>query len=193
VSLYNHITETSLRCDAASSIPLLRPRLVDLRRRLALVCIFEDPQRGYVPPEMTFNLRAVIDLLGADKFKIDRHHADFHEVAALAELLGYAVGDGCPPPDSKKQFNDEVDELARKIKVMWTNIQQQGASSASRLDARLKLQNLERKLEHATRTRPPQMPNIFGITEEQEEVDRPRQQLFMRNFLQGKKKSTEAS
>lgn len=142
-------------------------------------------------------MRAIIDRLEADEFIVDRNHTDFLELAALAELLGLAIGDGNPPtvagggPQVVRQFNAEVDELTQKIKVMYSGIQGQGAAFASRFDAKITLQDLERKLQHATRTRPPPRASIFGIEHDEEEIEKPKQQRFMQRFLQSKTKQPE--
>ncbi|KAK3330994.1 hypothetical protein B0H66DRAFT_467720 [Apodospora peruviana] len=205
ISLYNHVDEYSLRWDGVSSIPLLHPRLVELRRRLAIIFVFDDLQRGESPPEESFHMRAVLDRLESDDhgvFVVDRHRADYFELAALAGLLGIAIGDGNPPSPATsgstsaptagsattvRQYNADVDELAKKIKVMWSNIQAQGAAYASRMDARVMLKDLERRLQHATRTRPPPKDDIiFGIKsgEEYDGEERPKQQRFMKRFFQ---------
>ncbi|KAK0615782.1 hypothetical protein B0T17DRAFT_510357 [Bombardia bombarda] len=160
MSLYGHIHEATLRWDAVSSIPLTHPRLIDLRRRLALVCVFDDPHRARSRPEESFTMRAVLDRLEADEFIIDRNYTDFYELAALTDLLSVAIGDGCPPPagagpDAVRQYNADVDKVAERLKIMWSNIHEQGAAFVSRLEARVKLKDLERKLQHVTRTRPP--------------------------------------
>lgn len=142
-------------------------------------------------------MRSIIDRLEADEFIVDRNHTDFVELAALAELLGLAIGDGNPPStrggsaSANKQFNAEVDELTQKVKVMYSGIQGQGAAYASRLDAKLYLQDLERKLQNATRTRPPPRQSILGIDHDEDEVERPKQQRFMQRFLQSKSKQVE--
>lgn len=75
--------------------------------------------------------------------------------------------------------------------MLWSGIHGQGAAYASRLDARVALQDLERKLQNATRTRPPPRTNIFDIREsEYGEVERPKQQKFLQRFL-GKGKGKE--
>jgi hypothetical protein len=198
-SLYDYAEEPTLQCDAAISIPLLSTRLADLRRRLALVCIFRDTQRGFAAPEKTLTFDAVMDLLEGKEFVVDRKQADFYALAARAKLLGFAVGDACPPPFAPDQdnvaearrFNAEIDRLANKVKVIWSNIQGQGGGSTSRLEARLTLQDLERKLQQATRTTPPKA-SIFSIEPSEEDIDRPRQQRFMQKFLQNKGKAAAA-
>ncbi|KAL2136055.1 hypothetical protein VTI74DRAFT_5635 [Chaetomium olivicolor] len=188
-SLYSHTTDATLRWNAVSSISLLHPRLVELRRRLALVFVFEDRRRAFSPPAETFSVRSVSDRLDqADEFIIDRNKTDWFELLALAEMLSVAVGDGSPPPagaspDAIKQYNAEVDELSHVIKHMWSNIHEQGAAYMSRLEVRVQLRDFERKLQHAVRTRPPPKEDIFGLRGTEEDIERPKQQQFIKRFL----------
>ncbi|KAL2016299.1 hypothetical protein VTK56DRAFT_3898 [Thermocarpiscus australiensis] len=188
-SLFYHTQEATLRWDAVSSIPLLHPRLIELRRRLALVFVFDDPQRAYARPEDTFSIRSVIDRLDqADEFIVDRSNTDYFALLALSELLSVAIGDGSPPsgdagPEAIKQYNAEVDELAHRIKHMWSNIHEQGAAYMSRMEARVQLRDFERKLLHVVRTRPPPKEDIFGLRPTEDDIDRPKQQRFMQRFL----------
>lgn len=167
----------------------MHPRSIELRRRLALVFIFDDPLRASAPPDATFSLRAVIDRLDqADEFIVDRNSTDYFELLALSEMLNVAVGDGAPPardasPAAVKQFNEDVDELAHRIKFMWSNIHEQGAAYMSRLEARVQLRDFERKLQHVVRTRPRPKEDIFGICAREDEDERPKQQQFMKRFL----------
>ncbi|GAB1312231.1 Formin GTPase-binding domain-containing protein [Madurella fahalii] len=188
-SLYSHTQDATLRWNAVSSIPLLHPQLVELRRRLALVFVFDDPQRAYARPENTFSMRSVLDRLDhADEFIVDRNNTDYFELLALSEMLSVAISDGSPPSDSSgpevvKQYNAEVDEVAHRIKFMWSNIHEQGAAYMSRLEARVQLRDFERKLLHVVRTRPPPKEDIFGLEPTEDDIERPKQQKFMQKFL----------
>ncbi|KAK4237845.1 hypothetical protein C8A03DRAFT_15649 [Achaetomium macrosporum] len=188
-SLYTHTVDATLRWNAVSAIPLLHPKLVELRRRLALVFVFDDTRRAFSAPEETFSMRSIIDRLDqADEFIVDRASTDYFELLALSEMLSVAVGDGSPPGDDAsleaiKQYNAEVDELAQRIRFMWSNIHEQGAAYMSRMEARVQLKDFERKLQHVVRTRPPPKEDIFGLHAREDEVERPRQQQFMQRFL----------
>lgn len=178
-------------------LPLNDNRLVDLRRRLAIVFIFDDPERGQLAPEETFSVRCVNDRLETDAtgtFTVHRQRSDYYELAALTGLLTIAIGDGNPPSSSSlsgdalaaaiEQYNDDVDQLCQRVKIMWSNIHDQSATTVSKVEARMMLKDLERKLEHATRTRPLPKSDIFGInTKNEDDRDRPRQQNFMKRFL----------
>ena len=189
-SLYSHTQEATLRWNAVSSIPPLHVKLIELRRRLALVFVFDDARRAFSPPEDTFSIRSIIDRLEqADEFIVDRTNTDYVELLALSEMLSVAVGDGSPPaeitsPEAVKQYNAEVDELARKIKFMWSNIHEQGAAYMSRLEVRVQLRDFERKLQHVVRTRPRPKEDIFGLNPTEDDLERPKQQQFMKRFLQ---------
>jgi hypothetical protein len=189
-SLYSHTQEATLRWNAVSSIPPLHVKLIELRRRLALVFVFDDTRRAFSPPEDTFSIRSIIDRLEqADEFIVDRTNTDYVELLALSEMLSVAVGDGSPPaentsPEAVKQYNSEVDELARKIKFLWSNIHEQGAAYMSRLEVRVQLRDFERKLQHVVRTRPRPKEDIFGLNATEDDLERPKQQQFMKRFLQ---------
>jgi hypothetical protein len=189
-SLYSHTQEATLRWNAVSSIPPLHVKLIELRRRLALVFVFDDTRRAFSPPEDTFSIRSIIDRLEqADEFIVDRTNTDYVELLALSEMLSVAVGDGSPPaentsPEAVKQYNAEVDELARKIKFLWSNIHEQGAAYMSRLEVRVQLRDFERKLQHVVRTRPRPKEDIFGLNPTEDDLERPKQQQFMKRFLQ---------
>ncbi|KAH6628571.1 hypothetical protein F5144DRAFT_315124 [Chaetomium tenue] len=188
-SLYSHTQDATLRWNAVSSIPPLHVKLIELRRRLALVFVFDDPRRAFSPPEDTFSIRSIIDRLEqADEFVVDRTNTDYVELLALSEMLSVAVGDGSPPaentsPEAVQQYNAEVDELARKIKLLWSNIHEQGAAYMSRLEVRVQLRDFERKLQHVVRTRPRPKEDIFGLNSTEDDLKRPKQQQFMKRFL----------
>ena len=155
-----------------------------------MVFVFDDPRRAFSPPDATFSVRSVIDRLDqADEFIIDRTNTDYFELLALSEMLSVAVGDASPPaedasPEAVKQFNAEVDELSQKIKVMWSNIHEQGAAYMSRLEVRVQLRDFERKLQHVVRTRRPPKEDIFGLrATSEDEIERPRQQEFMKRYF----------
>ncbi|KAM7221025.1 hypothetical protein V8F06_003587 [Rhypophila decipiens] len=195
-SVYDHVSESTLRWDAVSCIPLLSTRLLDLRRRLSIAFFFDDPKRAQLSPDQTFSIRAVIDHMDSDDtgaFIIDRRQqTDFFELASLIELLAIAIGDGNRPLSAfnsaavDRQFDADVDELSKRLKIMVSRIPDQGAAYVSRFEAKGVLKDVERKLQYLTRTRPPPK-DIFGMKEMKEEEEeaeqRPKQRKFMERFL----------
>lgn len=134
-------------------------------------------------------MRSIIDRLDqADEFIVDRSNTDYFELLALSEMLSVAIGNGSPPagddsPEAIKQYNTEVDEVAHRIKFMWSNIHEQGAAYMSRLEVRAQLKDFERKLQHVVRTRPRPKEDIFGLHLDEDEIERPKQQQFMKRFF----------
>jgi len=228
-SLYKRVKEVTQRCDAVYCIPLADPLLVDLRRRLALVCLFEDLKYASSPPSESFTMRDVRELLDREeKFVVHRERTDafYLELSALTDLLSVAIGDGSPPsldttapplgvtpppqqgnpeeekdnddnddaPSSKisalQKFDQEVDKVASQIKDLMAGIPRKGAAVDPPVEASAKLKDLEGKLLQVTRSRPPKKAGdlIIGaamtVKEEYGEEERPRQQAFMKRFLQ---------
>lgn len=151
--------------------------------------MFDDPQRAYRRPEDTFSMRSVIDRLEhGDGFVIDRSSTDFLELFALTQLLAVAIGDGSPPPgipqsEAVKQFDAEVDEVAYRIRHIFSMIPEQGAAYMSRTEARGLLKDLEHKLLFAVRTRSPPKTDAFGLNQPSDGVELAKQQEYMKNFL----------
>ncbi|KAK4187295.1 hypothetical protein QBC35DRAFT_410737 [Podospora australis] len=198
-SLYTHTPETGLRWNAVSAIPFLNLRLIELRRRLALVFVLDDPQRGRCHPATIFSMQSVIDRVeGAEEFMISRNTTDYANLTALIELLGVAIGDGSPPPEGAgseaiKQYDNEVDGLARHIKLMWSSISDSGAGQSSRWDAKTKLKDFERKLSYIVRSRPPPKDDIFRLKENDDEIQKPKQQEYMHTWMASKKPTPKTS
>ncbi|KAK0723920.1 hypothetical protein B0T21DRAFT_293946 [Apiosordaria backusii] len=175
-SLYTHTPSPTLRSLAISALPFLDPGLIELRRRLALVFVFNEPQRARSRPEDTFSIQSVLDHLEhSEQFLIDRHNTDFYDLRALSEMLSVAVGDGIPPQEdarnseAHKQFNAEVDKLANHLRNMWSQITDNGASDSSKWEAKVQLKDFEAKLLRVVRTRPQPVRNVFRIGEAEEE------------------------
>ncbi|KAK2075199.1 hypothetical protein P8C59_009346 [Phyllachora maydis] len=130
-SLLQTVENHGFRRDALSAIPTTSPRLVELRRRLALVFVFEDLPRASAHPEASFSLRAVMDKLDHDKAFVVNRQTNYNDFKALVGMLVIAIDDGVPPvsPDgtqARKDFNAEVDELAMKIRRLWNRIPDPG-------------------------------------------------------------------
>ncbi|KAK4198442.1 hypothetical protein QBC40DRAFT_93351 [Triangularia verruculosa] len=179
-SLYHHTPSPVLRSLAISSLPFLDPGLIELRRRLALTFIFNEPQRARSRPENTFSMQSILHHLEhSQQFLISRHNTDFYDLRAMSEMLSVAVGDGAPPQEgpgnneAHRQFNAEVDKLATHLRNMWSQIADNGASDSSKWEAKVQLKDFEAKLTKVVRTRPKSTNNVFGIGEHDEDDEKP--------------------
>ncbi|EAA35396.2 hypothetical protein GE21DRAFT_165 [Neurospora crassa] len=229
-SLYALTTDSSLLSDALRALPYQTPKLVNLRRRLALAFLFASASTSLLPsfppsslssssssssssskkipsspiqefslhdPSQTFSFPLLLSYLDiSPHFQTTRSSssADYFVLSAQTDLLRISIGDGDPPPPSSsssgsgslpfpksttttttsttttlnpetKSHNRQIDLLTRRIRTLWSNIHDQSGSTAeiSRLEAKVKLKDLERKLEWAVRTKPVSRTNIFGI------------------------------
>ena len=221
-SLYSLTTDSTLLSDALRALPYQTPKLVNLRRRLALAFLFASASASLFPspfgpgssvpspiqefslndPSHTFSLPLLLSYLHiSPHFQTTRSSssADYFLLSAQTDLLRIAIGDGdppsCPSPASPstpsatttypwnskgqtqskssikttnpeiKLHNRQIDHLTKRIRNLWSNIHDQSGSSAeiSRLEAKVKLKDLERKLEWAVRTKPVSRANIFGV------------------------------
>jgi len=170
---------------------MLSSKLAELRRRLSLVFVFGEPQFARMRPEDTFSMQSVLQLINeSPDFLIDRNNTDFNELRAMYDMLSVAVADGVKPPPGAgpaaiKQYDSEVDQTARRLKIMWSGIHEGGAAFESRLEAKAQLKDFERKLLHVVRTKPPRKDNIFGIDDEAlvKKIKEEQQQVASKNFM----------
>ncbi|KAK1783732.1 hypothetical protein QBC45DRAFT_2128 [Copromyces sp. CBS 386.78] len=223
-SLYSLTTDSCLLSDALRALPYQTPKLVNLRRRLALAFLFASASTSLFPspfgpgslvpspiqefssrdPSQTFTLPLLLAYLDiSPHFQTTRSSSSayYFVLSAQTDLLRIAIDDGDPPSSSSstppvssrssslppltrpsvrfsaskstskstnpetKLHNRQVDLLTKRIRTLWSNIHDQSGSSAeiSRLEAKVKLKDLERKLEWAVRTKPVSRANIFGM------------------------------
>lgn len=181
------MSEASLWLYALAVLPAGNSRVVELRRRLALVCFFDEPWRASQHPDDNVNIPAIIDRLEDGKFVVGRE-TDYYELAAYASILTIAIGDGCGPapsddPGMVRQFDDDVDMLCKRVKRIWSVIDTGGAAYISRLEARTAWQNLQHQLPHVVRTRPPPKTGILDLPNDKEDPFLPKQRNFMAKFF----------
>jgi hypothetical protein len=167
-----------LRC-----IPQTTRRLHEVRRRLALAFFFKDDATGssnkYTSdkPHCTLVLSEVAQQLEKSQFKINKD-TNYPELAALMSILDIALDNGLSIEhkitgrEGEVRFNEEVDDLAARIKQIWGSINDAGASFMSRINAKEVIQGLRMRLEHVVRTKPKPKLSIFdrGVIDEKETV-----------------------
>ncbi|KAG5919628.1 hypothetical protein E4U42_006453 [Claviceps africana] len=187
----SNITVTALLC-----IPIGSKRTHDVRRRIAVSALFHDDALARCNSEDTVTLRAIIDRLDSDIFAI-RPNTDFAELRANILLLDIAVDDGSvihfDDRDDETRFNDEVDELAGRLREIWRRTNDAGMRLA-RTEAKSVVEWVQQRLLHSVRTRRKARKSIFDAPgHQQEDPFLPRQRDYMHKFLQRKPKSPEAA
>ncbi|KAJ6443972.1 60s ribosomal protein l37 protein [Purpureocillium lavendulum] len=184
--LCNGIKAQSIRADALLCLPVSNRKTHDLRRRLAVVFLFEDNTLGRHNAEDVVSIRTMIDLVSGTEFSISPK-TDFAELKAKIILLDIAIDDGSvrvfDDREDEKRFNDEVDELAAKLREIWRKINDSGMRLA-RTEAKSVVEWVEQRLLYMVRTKRKAKKSVFDLPGESDAADLPRQQDYMRKFLQ---------
>jgi len=191
-------------------LPLHDSRAHDLRRRLAISFLFDDPSLAQRPPTQTTTMRDLIDRLHSSDFTI-HYKTDFLDLQSNILLLDAAVDDGSFSATTNEDgssrmslpaeqaFNDEVDELSDRLRAIWRKINDSGLKLA-RTEAKGVIEWVQQRLAYLVRTRKKLRKSVFdldagkgrsGATRAAQEND-PfllRQQDYMKNFLQKQKES----
>ena len=148
--------------------------------------LFEDDTLGRHNAEDIVTLRTMIDLVSGDDFGITSK-TDFAELKAKIILLDMAVDDGSggafDDREAEKRFNDDVDELASKLREIWRKINDSGMKLA-RTETKSVVEWVQQRLLTTVRTKRKAKKSVFDLPGESDAADLPRQQDYMKKFLQ---------
>jgi hypothetical protein len=167
-ALFDSLTDVTLRAQLIQAIPAFSARLTLFRRRLALAFFFDNSSYLSKPQQDLVNLGTISHRLTTPKFGIKRDKEfNYTELAASISILNVGVGSGDPPLAGMNEkvenaFNDQVDELSRRIKTMSTSIIDNGASQLKKTEAKEILESFNFRLMYAVRTRPKPKNTPFG-------------------------------
>ncbi|ORY67356.1 uncharacterized protein BCR38DRAFT_482976 [Pseudomassariella vexata] len=195
--LHEGVETASQRSVAVRLMPLSRPRVCDLRRRLAAMALFGNPDLGRKHPDQTLTFHDIFTRIDEDDFNVT-HSTDFAELNALIALLDIVVDDGehlrakvgpsfssnpADPDAEATKFDAEVDHLAFKLKAIHDKLNDN--SQISRKEAKLALDSIGKRLTYEVRSRPPPKTSIFDA-EPEEDASLPKQRDFMKKWAQRK-------
>ncbi|KAG6159368.1 hypothetical protein E4U37_003730 [Claviceps purpurea] len=177
-----NIITTALLC-----IPISSNRTHDLRRRIAVSALFQNDALAKHNSEDIITLRSIIDLLNDEAFAI-KPSTDFAELRASIILLDMAVDDGSVIPFNDRaeenRFNDEIDELAGRLREIWRKTNDAGMKLA-RTEAKSVVEWVQQRLLHSARTRKKAKKSIFDF-QKKEDPFLPQQREYMQRFVQRK-------
>ena len=167
-STYQNISDTNLRLQLLQIIPAWSPRLISFRQQLALAIFFKDVHYISEQPEKLLDLKLIAQRLQYPTYNIN-HATDFAELAASISILSIGIDCGNPPilpmfKEQEREFNKDVDLLSSITKDMSDDIVDTGATHMRRTEAKEVLDQLQRRLQYAVRTKP-KRKNIFGDAE----------------------------
>ncbi len=190
--IYSSIADQNFRLRLLRNIPASSPRLSVLRRRLSLAFFFQDIQYLNKQPKALLDLRQIARHLQKPQFVI-RVNTDYAELSASISILSIGVDAGDPPSSShtsqKASFNAEVDLLSDRIKAMFTQIIDTGASHMRRTEAKEILESFHSRLLYAVRTKRKPKTMLLGDLDFDARPDS-RQGAIMMGFLEKARQNT---
>ncbi|KAK1966564.1 hypothetical protein LY78DRAFT_578135 [Colletotrichum sublineola] len=189
-SLYHGFDKTSLRILPLLCMPVTSSKLHELRRRLAIAFFLRDAALASEHPDDVVSLRFIIARVKDSDFQIG-HSTNYTELKALVQLLDITVDDGSfvhgkDDHGYEKEFNGEIDDLAKRLKSIWRGINDTGAANLARTEAKSVLEWVGERLSYSVRTRRPPTQSIFG-DQGPSSAKKKRQRDFMHKFVHSRK------
>ncbi|KAM0243504.1 hypothetical protein ACHAPO_000354 [Fusarium lateritium] len=192
--LHTLVKAQCVRTNALACLPISKTRAHEMRRRLAVVFLFDDPALGRFHPDDIITIRGIIKRLDHNDFAVGPK-TDFTELQANILLLNITVDDGSfapsDDPEHEKQFNSDIDELAGKLREIWRKINDAGMKLA-RTEAKSVIEWVQQRLAHSVRTRRKAKKSIFDLPSQKQDSFLPEQQSYMKNFLRKTQETTSA-
>ncbi|CAO1598871.1 hypothetical protein XANCAGTX0491_002625 [Xanthoria calcicola] len=155
--IYHSVQDPGLQLQLLRNLPSSNTQQSLLRRRLALAFFSHDPAYLSKDRQMPIDMKALTGYLRQPRFVVN-NETDYPGLAAAVAILAIGLDNGDPPPgDASKEaitaFNNDLDMLAQRIKGMFTQIVDTGASHMRRTEAKEVLESFHSCLVFAVRTR----------------------------------------
>lgn len=192
-NLFHAISHPPFRVQLLRNLPPYSAEWLFLRRRLALAWLFDDENYLDCAECSSTPISRICDLLGTPHFHLN-NSTDYALLKSTFQILDIAIDSADRPSpaaithDIESGFNADIDQLAAKIKGMFMQIVDSGASDMRRTEAKEVLEGLQSRLLYSVRTRPPRKKNIFG-GEETYEGERKGMQDFLAAWKARKRRS----
>ncbi|KAL8802374.1 MAG: hypothetical protein Q9182_003864 [Xanthomendoza sp. 2 TL-2023] len=180
--IYASVQDSGLQLQLLQNLPSSSSRQSLFRRRLALAFFFRDPASLSKLREDLADMKTITRHLGKSRFTVNTE-TDYSALAASIAALAIGLDDGDPPSaDASKEavaaFNHDLDKLAQRIKGMFTQIVDTGASHMKRTEAKEVLESFHSCLVYAVRTKQKPKGMMWG----DDAVDE-KQKRVMKEFL----------
>ncbi|KAL8721880.1 MAG: hypothetical protein Q9225_001516 [Loekoesia sp. 1 TL-2023] len=181
--IYRGVGDLGLQLQLLRHLPATSFRLSLLRRRLALAFFFHDQAYLSIEREQLVDLKAIARHLNKPQFVINGE-TDYPGLAASIAILAIGLDNGDPPStdagkDAETAFNEGVDILAQRIKTIYTQIVDTGASHVKRTEAKEVLESFHSCLVYTVRTKQKPRGMIWG-----DDTGTEKQKTMMNDFAQ---------
>lgn len=206
--LYDSVDEPMHQILPIAHMPKTGVKALDLRRRMAAVIFFRDPEKGCHSVGSALSLEDVTNRLGETDFQI-RPSTDFENLRALVMLLDIVIGNGdfiaaqhsattptatttanADREAADRKFDADIDSLTYRLKLIHGKILD--STLLSRKIAKASIDIVSKRLAYTVRTRPPPKTSIFDYGPK-EDTSIPKQRAFMKNWAQKKAERNAAT
>ncbi|CAG8016868.1 unnamed protein product [Penicillium salamii] len=170
-TFYETVDDVCLQSRIAGHIIPSSPWLAEVRCRLAVSFLLEDPSPLHEPPQTLLDLNRITELLARDRrFQVKRFQGkadyDWRELIALTALLNIAIDVSALELNyrgdrTEDDFNADIDKLASQLKTMYCSIQVSGASHMTLALAKGDLEALHYRILYSIRSKPPPKKTLF--------------------------------
>ncbi|KAJ5305688.1 hypothetical protein PENANT_c041G06785 [Penicillium antarcticum] len=170
-TFYNTTTDVCIQSRVVHHILPTSPWFALLRCRLAVSFLLKIPNPLTEPPEDVLDLKRITVLLLRDKwfhirlFK-GKGDYDYGELIAITALLNVAIDSSVldlryRKNETEKEYNAAIDKLAAQIKLIFSSIEDSGASHLKRMLAKEALEALHYRIVYSVRSKPPPKKTLF--------------------------------
>ena len=166
--LFTSLPDISLRALLVSRLPALTTRTSLLRIRLAIIFLFSHPAATSPP----LALNHISSVLARPSFTITRE-TDYTCLASYVIFLNITLSSiSLPPPtapaETRKAHDSRVDEVAAKVKSIFSSIVDTGASHMKRTQVKQELESLHSRILYSMRTKRKKRELMLGDDGEEE-------------------------
>ncbi|KAL8998975.1 MAG: hypothetical protein Q9169_002081 [Polycauliona sp. 2 TL-2023] len=182
-TLYHSVQNPGLQLQLLRNLPSSNSHQTLFRRRIALAFFFQDPVYLSKPRQQLLDMKTTTRCLRQPRFAVN-NGTDYPNLAASVSILAIGLDNGDPPPaEASKEaivaFNEDLDMLAQRIKGMFTQIVDTGASHMRRTEAKEVLESFHSCLVYAVRTKQKSKGRMW-----EDEVGVEKQKSVMKTFVQ---------
>ncbi|KAL9593889.1 MAG: hypothetical protein Q9219_007329 [cf. Caloplaca sp. 3 TL-2023] len=157
VPIYHSVKDLSLQLRLLRHLPASSSQLCLLRRQLAFAFFFHNQAYLSKEGEQLVDFKTILRRLDGPEFTINSD-TNYPNLAASVAILAIGLDNGNPTfsavdEEAERAFCGSVDVLAQKIKLMFTQIIDTGASHVRRTEAKEVLESFHSYLVYAVRIR----------------------------------------
>lgn len=184
--MFTSFNDVSLRLSSLTCLPVVTPRLHELRRRLATAFFFDKAALSESHPDRAVHFKDILLRLEDSVFR-PTHDTDFHELGAYVSLLNLAVDAGylwdADSEMERQRFDEAIDVLAAKLYLILSKITEAGGIFIARTETKTMLSLVAVRLLCSVRLKPKRKKRVYDVDYFEADDGITMQQNYMKKFL----------